>query len=253
MLAGPNLLHGLIGTIFRFREGPIALTADIESMFLKMQVLERDKSCLRFLWRPTVNEFLQIYECQRRVFGAKSSPTCANYALKRRAIDNEDDFRIAAKTIQNNFYMEDFIKSVKSPEEAIKVFKQLQPLLSKHGFELKKRITNSDVVTNAIPEDLRSISNTKQVEVEPSKEGSSVLQCTIIDVSLQNCRGTSKKDETPITQRKILSLVSSVFDPLGLCAPFSVHRRRHLKSIWTKNGQHWDNSVEPNEEEEFLI
>ena len=28
--------------------------------------------------------------------------------------------------------------------------------------------------------------------------------------------------------------------------------RRLLKSIWTKNGQHWDNSVEPNEEEEFL-
>ena len=28
--------------------------------------------------------------------------------------------------------------------------------------------------------------------------------------------------------------------------------RRLLKSIWTKNGQHWENSVEPNEEEEFL-
>ena len=48
---------------------------------------------------------------------------------------------------------------------------------------------------------------------------------------------------------KILSLVSSVFDPLGLFAPFSVHMKRLLKSIWTKNEQHWDNSVEPNEEE----
>ena len=139
-------------------------------------------------------------------------------------------------------------------EEAIKVFKQLQPLLSKHGFELKKWIANSDVVTNAIPEDLRSISKTKQVEVEPSQEGSSVLglQWTIINDSLQVCRGTSKKVETPITQKKVLSLVSSVFDPLGLFAPFSVHMRRLLKSIWTKNGQHWDNSVEPKEEEEFL-
>ena len=64
--------------------------------------------------------------------------------------------------------MDDFIKSVETPEEAIKVFKQLQPLLSKPGFELKKWITNSDVVTNAIPEDLRSISNTK-VEVEQGR------------------------------------------------------------------------------------
>ena len=117
-----------------------------------------------------------------------------------------------------------------------------------------KWITNSDVVTKAIPEDLRSTNKTKQVEIEPSKEGSSVLglQWTITDDSLQICRGTSKEAETPITQRKILSLVSSVFDPLGMFAPYSVHMRRHLKSIWTKNGQHWDISVEPNEEDEFL-
>ena len=43
LLAGHYLLHGLIGTVFRFREGPIALTADIESMFLQVQVPERDK------------------------------------------------------------------------------------------------------------------------------------------------------------------------------------------------------------------
>ena len=140
-------------------------------------------------------------------------------------IDKADEFPIAAKTIQDNFYMDDFIKSVETDEQAINVFKQLQPLLSKHGFELKKWITNSDMVTNAIAEELRSINNTKQVEVEPSKEGSSVLglQWTITDDSLQVCRGTSKKVETPITIRKILSLVCSLFDLLGLFAPFSGH------------------------------
>ena len=83
--------------------------------------------------------------------------------------------------------MDDFIKSVEIPEEAINIFKQLQPLHTKHGFELKKWITNSDFVTNAFPEDLRSISDTKQVEVEPSKECSSVLglQWTTTDDSLQ--------------------------------------------------------------------
>ena len=61
-----------------------------------------------------------------------------------------------------------------------------------------------------------------------------------------------QKVETPITQRKILSLVSSVSDPLGVFSPLSVHMRRLLKRMWTKKGQHWDNSVEPSEEEEFL-
>ena len=183
-----------------------------------------------------MNKPVQIYEYQRHVFGAKSSPTCANNALKRVAIEKEDEFSIAAKTIHNNFYMEDFIKSVQTTEEAIKVFKQL---LSKNGFELKKWITNIDVVTNAIPEDLRSVSDTKQVKVEPSMGGSSVLglHWTITDFSLQVSGGTCKEVETPISQMKILSLVSSVFGPLGLFAPFSIHMKRLLKSIWTKNGK----------------
>ena len=209
-LAGPDLLHGLIGTIFRFPEGLIALTADIESMFLQVQVPEQDRSCLRFLWRPRTNEPVQIYEYQRHVFGAKSSPTCANYALKRVGLENEKEYPIPAKAIQTNFYMDDFIKSVETPEEAIEVSNQLQLLLSQHGFELKKWISNNDAVTRAIPEDLKSISKTKQVEVEPSTEGSSVLglQWTVTDDSLQVCRGTNKEVETPITQRKILSLGS---------------------------------------------
>ena len=44
LLVGPDLLNGLIETIFRFREGSIVLTADVELMFLnQVQVPERDK------------------------------------------------------------------------------------------------------------------------------------------------------------------------------------------------------------------
>ena len=175
LLAGPDLLQRLIGAIFRIREGPIALTADIEWMFHQVQVPERDRSCLRFLWRPRTNKPVQIYEYQRHVFGAKSCPTCASYDLKRVGLDNKREYPIAKIAIQNNFYMDDFIRSVETPEEAIEVFNQLQHLLSQRGFDLKKWISNNDAVTEAISEDLKSISNTKQVEVEPNTEGSSVL------------------------------------------------------------------------------
>ena len=95
-----------------------------------------------------------------------------NYALKRVGLDNEKEYTIAVKAIKNNFYMDDFINSVENPEEAIEVFNQLQPLLSRQGFELKKKWkSNNDAF-----EDLKSISNPKQVEVEPNTEGSSVLE-----------------------------------------------------------------------------
>ena len=227
-------------------------------MVPQVQVPEQDRSCLRFLWRPRTNKSVQIYEYQRHVFGAKSFPTCANYALKRVGLDNEEVYLIASKTMQNKFYMDDFIKSVETPEEAIEVFSQLRHLLSQHGFQLTKCISNSDEVCKAIPVDSKSISNTKQVEVKPNPEGSSVLglQWTVtMDDSLQVCRGTNKEVEALITQRKILSLVSSVFVPIGLFAPLSVTMIRLLKDInigQHKNGQHWDNQVEPCEEAEFL-
>ena len=134
--------------------------------------------------------------------------------------------------------MDDFTKLVDNPEEAIEVFNQLQPLLPQHEFELNKWISNNDAVTKAIPEDLKSISSTKQVEVEPKIEGYSVLgiQWTANDDSLQVCRVTNEKVEATLTQRKILTMVSSVFDPIGLSALFSVHMRPLLKSIWTKIG-----------------
>ena len=43
-----------------------------------------------------------------------------------------------------------------------------------------------------------------------------------------------------MTQRTILSFVSSVFDPLGLLAPFTMRVRILLKSIWIQYGQRWD-------------
>ena len=128
--------------------------------------------------------------------------------------------------------MDGFIKSVETPEEAIEVFNQLQPLLSQHGFELKKWISNNDAVTKAIPENLKSISKTKQVKLEPNTEGLSVLgpQWTVTDYSLQVCRGTNKKVEALITQRKVLSLVASVLDRIvctAQCSPETTSKR-HL-------------------------
>ena len=149
-------------------------------------------------------------------------------------------YPIAEKELQNNFYFEDLIKSVETLEEAIEIFSQLRHLLSQKRFELKKWISNTDEVSEAIPVDLKSTSNRKQVDGEPSSEGSSVpgLQCTVIDDIPYVCRGINKKTETRITQRKILSLVFSVFDPIEVFAPFSVDMRRLLKEIGAKNGQH---------------
>ena len=81
LLSGPDLLQSLIGIIFRSREQQIALSADVEAMFLQVAVPNDDSLCLRFLWREDPERRIEVYEYTRHVFRAKSSPTCANYAL----------------------------------------------------------------------------------------------------------------------------------------------------------------------------
>ena len=83
-------MHVLIGVILKFCEELIAQTAESESMFLQVQVPEQDRHFLRYLWRPRTIDPVQILEYQRHVFGAKSSPFCANYVLKQVGFDDKE-------------------------------------------------------------------------------------------------------------------------------------------------------------------
>ena len=107
LLSRPDLLRSLIGIVFWFREHLIAFSADIEAMFLQVAVPGDDNRCLRFLWREDSEQRVDVYEYTRHFFGAKSSPACAD-----NAVNNE----ILVRTVQRNFYMDDFLKSVRTPQ-----------------------------------------------------------------------------------------------------------------------------------------
>ena len=75
------------------------------------------------------------------LFGGVSSPSCANFALKKTAEDNRATFSPqAAHTVKHNFYVDDCLS------------KELRELLSKGGFRLTKWLSNSRRVVESIPE-----------------------------------------------------------------------------------------------------
>ena len=49
-----------------------------------------------------------------------------------------------------------------------------------------------------------------------------------------------------------LSFVSSVFDPTGLVAPYTVRERLLLKEIWRIHGQQWDDELPVDIKTKFL-
>ena len=65
-------------------------------------------------------------------------------------------------------------------------------------------------------------------------------------------RGTSCTITKSLAQRLVLSLVSKVFDPIGLVAPFTVVARLLLKDIWRVTGQQWDDELPQDMVQRFL-
>ena len=66
-------------------------------------------------------------------------------------------------------------------------------------------------------------------------------------------RGTSCAITKSLTQRLFLCLVSKVFDPIGLVAPFTVGARLLLKDIWRVTGQQWDDELPQDMVQKFLV
>ena len=237
-MAVPDLPQSLRGIIFIIRGIQSALTADVEAMFLQVKLPLADCIVLRFLWRESNTEPITVYEYGRLIFGAKSSPTCVNHALQQVGRDCGCDKGMVASLINEKFHMDDFVKSVASEEEAVEVYKCLRKSLSDGGFQLTEWICNSEKVMEDIPSEDRSVALIATFEADPLASSILGLQWNVESDSLEICRGTGKEEPANITQRIVLSHVSSVFDPLGLFSPFTVRIRLLQKGIWKSMDNH---------------
>ena len=252
LLQGPNLTNSLVGTLIRFRENDIAIMGDIDSMFHQVRVPKEDASFLRFLWWKDGDTKQQPVEYQMNVhlFGATSSPSCVNYALRCTAENGRNLFDDEViETVLRNFYMDDCLKSVASVDKAIKLVSDIQRLLNQGGFHIAKWISNSRDVIKSVPIEARSKS-VMDLDLDqdnlPSDRALGVQWLVDSDEFGFHIDRTDK----PITRRGILSLISSVYDPLGFLAPFTFTGKRILQDL-CKLKIDWDDPIPELESEKW--
>ena len=242
LLQGPDLTNNLVGVLIRFREEPIAIMADIEGMFHQVRVSPKDCDALRFLWWPEndFNKDPEDYQMLVHLFGATSSPSCANFGLKQTADDNQEIFtEEAVRTVRRNFYVDDCLKSIKGETKAISLVSELRALLSKGGFRLTKWISNSRRVIESVPTSERAISvKDHLLDQLPCERALG----TRWDVETDTFGFRISLKDKPSTRRGILSIVSSIYDPLGFVAPFILPAKRLLQSL-CRRGLGWDDMV----------
>jgi hypothetical protein len=142
-------------------------------------------------------------------------------------------------TVKRDFYVDNCLKSTENEQVAINTAEQLQ-LLSKGGFRLTKWLSNSRKVIKSVPELERSKSFKEVIHFAdlPTERALSVLWNVEADTFGYSI---SLKDK-PLTRRGILSVVSSVYDPLGFAAPFILLAKEILQDLCRMNIG-WDDPI----------
>ena len=241
LLQGPDMINDLIGVLCRFRKEAIAISCDIEKMFYQFSVNEEDRNFLSFLWWKDgkYDTEPQEYRMTVHLFGAVSSPGCANFGLNKAADDGEAEFGTAAANfVRHNFYVDDGITSVPTVEEGVKLVKNTVQLCASKGLRLHKFVSNSsDVLETVAPkeraieaESLRLDHEQHMIERTLGLEWCVRQDCFQFKIVL--------KDRPP-TRRGILSTVYSLYDPLGFLSPVILVGRQILQEI-CKQHHDWD-------------
>ncbi len=239
--SGPDLLRSLMGRLLRFRTGKIAVVADVEEMFHQVRVSREDADSLRFLWTDDIfSNNTYTMQMLAHIFGAKCSPTCANYALQQSARDNQTNFDpLTVETVLKSFYMDDLLKSVNSVEVAQNLVKELVDILKLGGFRLTKFMSNCEELLKSLPPSEVSPKVTFDLGGDQTQRALGVLW----DLATDKFKFSVNLPDAPETKRGILRVTCSIFDPPGFVLPFVLRPKLLLREQWRLEVA-WDENID---------
>lgn len=238
LLKGPDLNEPLWNILHRFREFKVAICADISEMFHRVQVAKEDRQYQRFLWRDDPRDEIQEYEMTVMTFGAASSPTIAQYVKNTNAERFAERLPQAAVAVQKNHYVDDWLQSCSSEEDAATLAKQVQEIQLAAGFHMHKWTSNRPKllatlgIHNATTEKTLQ-DNTKALGIRWNTPTDSFL------FDLQHV--LPERLQTP-TKREMLRTVMSLFDPQGLVAHIAIVGRLIMRETWKADSE-WDEQI----------
>ena len=221
LLQGPDLINSLVGVLCRFRQGKIAFSCDVQKMFHQFHVLPEHRDYLRFLWWEDgdTRKPLRDYRMRVHIFGAVSSPGCANFALQQVGRDNEHVNREAAQFLQHDFYVDDGLHASDDVDTAANLLNHATQICEKSKLHLHKIVSNSPELLLRFPEADRSPHQVQQIaQIDETTAVERILGLQW-DTKEDAFTFTPQIQPKPETRRGILSTVASIYDPLGLISP----------------------------------
>ena len=242
LMVGPTVHPSLVDVLIRFRMHRIALVADISKMYRAIELPLPDRDFHRFVWRRDQSDTLQDCRMTRVTFGVSSSSFVANMAVKQNATEYSHEYPLAAKVVDEAFYVDDCLTGANSIEEGVELRRQLQELFTKADFLLRKWNSSNPSLLQKVPPKLRddqtSLTITDRDEVYTKTLGiewHSVLDHFRLSVANHSSHKT-------LTKRALVSDIAKTYDVLGWFAPVIIKAKILLQSVWESKVD-WDEEV----------
>ena len=141
--------------------------------------------------------------------------------------------------MNQNLYVDDYLDSAETEEEAINRAKEVKGILEKGDFHLTGWVSNSESGMQAS----QSNSGERKGEIPlADNDTEKILGVSwkpTLDVLTFRINDTTK---TIFSRRRLLSKIAGTFDPLGLAAPLTVKAKTKLKTLHLK-GLGWDEEI----------
>ena len=237
LYVGEKLQNDVFSILLNFRLYYYVLCTDIRRMFLQILIHPEHRCFLRFLWRYSSSEPVDVFEFNSLVFGLTCSPYLAQRVVKQLCILESPRFPLACEVVERDSYIDDISTSVEEESQLFALYDQLSQLFEAGGFSLSKWCSNSKNLLNHIPESARvtqhvsfdrdEVTKVLGVQWQPREDS---FTCSVI------------LDPEPPTKRRMLSLLARIFDPLGLVSPITTQAKLLIREMWARKID-WDEEL----------
>ncbi|XP_068150185.1 uncharacterized protein [Drosophila tropicalis] len=252
LLKGPDLLVPLLQIMYNFRMKAIGVSGDIAEMFHRIAVREEDAKAQRFLWQNQTTGVVETFQLNVLTFGATCSPCIAHYVRDLNAKKHADEFPAAAKAIQSSHYVDDYIDSCHSEEEAITLAKEVREVHARGGFHMRKWCSNSKRVLAALCDtttyDEKQFFNSEEIHSYEKILGmrwSPHQDAFTYALKFVRLKRNIIATKVAPTKREILQVLMSVFDPMGFVSCIMMYLKILLQQVW-RSKIDWDEEIPPN-------
>lgn len=249
MMVGPTVQDDIFSILTRLRQHKYIVTGDLEKMYRQILVEPSQRHLQMILWRENQHEPLNYLQLNTVTYGTSCAPFLSTRCLVQLA--RECDEALIKAVMLHDFYIDDFISGQSSETDLLYMYQRVAQQLKSAGFNLRKVRTNSQILLNEISnqklnhcqEKLKFSSSTSTLGIEWDPN----TDCILIPVSKSNIY----KNFSKFTKRIVLSISSSIFDPLGILSVCIITCKMILQLLWLEN-LGWDDEIPLNIKEMWL-